>query len=229
MSGNGSQSSPWATVEKARDTIRDLRKTTPYPEKGYVVELTGVFSYPEANLRFSEEDSGLNSASPMVYRASRDGALFIGGSHLKSEGFRKVSDPSVLSRLKDSVKEKVWEFDLSTAGISKIDPLPVKFQTWPSVELFSREKAMQIARFPNTGWLEIPKVIDRGVAPVDRTKDEWEFGVRPAVFEYSESEPARWDVSKGIWLTGFWCHDWFAETLKLSAIDKEKKHGMQDR
>lgn len=223
MSGNGSQSSPWATVEKARDTIRELRQTTPYPEKGYVVELTGIFSYPEANLRFSEEDSGLNSASPMVYRASRDGALFIGGSHLKSEGFRKVSDPSVLSRLKDSVKEKVWEFDLSTAGISKIDPLPVKFQTWPSVELFSREKAMQIARFPNTGWLEIPKVIDRGVAPVDRTKDEWEFGVRPAVFEYSESEPARWDVSKGIWLTGFWCHDWFAETLKLSAIDKEKK------
>ncbi|MBO5438112.1 MAG: hypothetical protein J6A23_10660, partial [Thermoguttaceae bacterium] len=222
-SGNGSVSAPWATIEKARDTIRELRKTQAYPENGFVVELTGTFSYPEKNLTFTAEDSGESAQAPMVYRASKAGALLVGGSPLRQDGFRKVSEPSVLARLKEDVRDKVWEFDLSTVGISGIEPLPQKFQTWPSVELFSNEKAMQIARFPNQGWLEIPKVVDRGVAPVDRTKDEWEFGVRPAVFEFSEEEPKRWDVSKGIWLMGFWCHDWFAETIKLGAIDTEKK------
>ncbi len=221
--GDGSASAPWATPEKARDKIRELRQSRPYPEKGFVVELTGLFSYPENNLLFNEADSGLSAEAPMVYRASRAGAVFIGGSRLPPEGFRKITDPTVLSRLKEEVRDKVFEFDLSAAGINRIDPLPNKFQTWPSVELFSNEKAMQIARFPNTGWLEIPEVIDTGAAPVDRSKDEWEFGVRPAIFTYAESEPDRWDVSKGIWLTGFWRHDWFAETLKLGAIDKEKK------
>lgn len=223
VNGDGSAKSPWATPEKARDQIRELRRSKPYPEKGYVVELTGLFSYPESNLCFNESDSGLSAEAPMVYRASESGAVFIGGSHLKADGFRKINDPSVLARLKEEVRDKVLEFDLSSAGISPIAPLPDKFQTWPSVELFSNEKAMQIARFPNTGWLEIPEVIDRGVAPVDRAKDEWEFGVRPAVFAYSETEPERWDASQGIWLTGFWRYDWFAETLKLGSIDKEKK------
>lgn len=221
--GNGTAAAPWASLEKARDSIREWRKSNPFPEKGIVVEMTGTFSYPEKNLTFSSEDSGVSADAPMVYRASKEGALFIGGSQLKKENFRKVSDPAVLARLKDCAKGKVWEIELGSAGISKIDPLPVRFRTWPSVELFANEKAMQIARFPNEGWLEIPKVIDRGVAPVDRSKDEWEFGVRSPIFEYSEEEPARWDASKGIWLMGYWCHDWYGENLKLKSIDKEKK------
>ena len=221
--GDGSAAAPWASVEKARDSVRALRKASGFPEKGVVVELTGTFAYPQQALLFTAEDGGESAAAPMTYRASKAGALFIGGRQLKAEAFRKVADSAVLARLKDGAKDHIYEIDLTAAGIEKIDPLPVKFRTWPSVELFANDRAMQIARFPNEGWLEIPNVIDRGVAPVDRTKDEWEFGVRPAIFEYSEEEPARWDVSKGVWLTGFWCHDWFAESLKLAAINKEKK------
>ncbi len=223
VAGDGSISAPWATPEKARDEIRAWRKDKAFPEKGFVVELTGTFPYPEKTLNFTAEDSGQSADAPMIYRASEKGALFVGGNQLKKENFKKVSDPATLARLKDGAREEIYEIDLSSAGIANIEPLPDKFQRWPSVELFSDGTAMQIARFPNTGWLEIPKVIDRGVAPIDRSKDEWEFGVRPAIFEYSEEEPARWDASKGIWLTGFWCHDWFCETIKLGKIDVEKK------
>ncbi len=221
--GDGSASAPWRSVEKARDTIRAQRSEKAFPEKGIVVELTGTFAYPKTALVFTAEDGGASAEAPMIYRASPQGALFAGGAPLGKENFRKVSDPAVLSRLKENAKGNVYEFDLGSVGIENIPPLPVRFQTWPSVELFANDKAMQIARFPNQGWLEIPNVIDRGVNPCDRSKDEWEFGARPAVFEYSEEEPARWDASKGVWLTGFWCHDWFSETLKISQIDKEKK------
>lgn len=121
-SGNGSVSAPWATIEKARDTIRELRKTQAYPENGFVVELTGTFSYPEKNLTFTAEDSGESAQAPMVYRASKAGALLVGGSPLRQDGFRKVSEPSVLARLKEDVRDKVWEFDLSTVGIDRFQP-----------------------------------------------------------------------------------------------------------
>lgn len=221
--GNGSASAPWQSVQKARDAVRALRKTDGFPKDGVAVELTGTFMCPTETLEFTADDGGESADAPMIYRASADGALFIGGSQLKAEWFTKVEDAETLARLKDCAKGKVFACDLTKAGIPQIEPLPVKFRTWPSVELFANDRAMQIARFPNEGWLEIPNVIDRGVDPVDRTKDEWEFGVRPPVFEYSEDEPARWDVSRGVWLMGFWCMDWYSESLKLASIDKEKK------
>ncbi|MDO4569137.1 MAG: right-handed parallel beta-helix repeat-containing protein [Planctomycetia bacterium] len=220
---DGSAAAPWRTIEKARESLRLLKKEGKFPESGVVVELSGQFALPLGGVEFSVADSGLSADAPMIYRASKSGALFVGGNQLAADKFRPVQDPETRNRLKPVAREKILEFPLAEAGIPKIDPLPDKFQKWPYVELFCDDKPMQIARFPNEGWLEVGKVHDRGVAPVDRTKDEWEFGVRGGVFEFAEEAPARWNVSKGVWLNGFWCHDWYVETLRVGAIDAEKK------
>ncbi len=219
----GTATSPFASLEKARDTLRAMKKSGEFPEKGAVVELTGTFALPQSTVTLESVDGGLSAIAPVVYRASKTGARFIGGYVLPEAGFKKVSDAQTLIRLPESARGHVVAFDLKTVGLSKLAPLPDKFSGWHEMEVFSGGKAMSLARWPNNGWAEIAKVIDRGVKPIDKATGEWEFGYKGGTFEYAEDAPSRWDVSKGIWMNGFWCHDWANETLKIGAIDKEKK------
>ena len=56
------------------------------------------------------------------------------------------------------LRGKVVVFDLKTAGITRLAPLPDKFSGWREMEIFSNGKAMRLARWPNTGWAEIARV-----------------------------------------------------------------------
>jgi len=219
----GTASRPFASLEKARDTLRAIRQGGSFPPEGAVVELTGTFAMPVATFALRENDGGAGVESPVVYKASKDGARFIGGYVLPAAGFHAVTDAVTLARLPEVSRGRVLAFDLASLGISRLEPLPDKFSGWSEMEVFSDGKAMRLAHWPNTGWTEIAKVIDRGVKPVDHATGEWEFGYKGGTFEYAEDAPSRWDVSKGIWMNGFWCHDWANETLKIGAIDKEKK------
>ena len=219
----GTPSAPFASLEKARDTLRALKQSGGFPAKGAVIELTGLFAMPEKTLTLGPDDGGLSAAAPVIYRAAGAGAQFIGGCVLPEAGFQKVVDAQTVARLPEAARGQVVAFDLKTVGVPKLAPLPEKFSGWQEMEVFSGGKAMCLARWPNAGWAEIAKVIDRGVKPIDKATGEWEFGYKGGTFEYAEDAPSRWDVSKGIWMNGFWCHDWANETLKIGAIDKQKK------
>ena len=220
---SGTAAKPFASLEKARDTVYAMKKGGAFPEKGVTVELSGTFAMPTNAFALEASDGGVSAEAPVVYKASKRGALLVGGLVLPAGGFRTVADEATLSRLPQAARGKVVSFDLKSAGIVKLAPLPDKFSGWSEMEVFSGGKAMRLARWPNTGWAEIAKVIDRGVKPIDKATGEWEFGFKGGTFEYAEDAPARWDVAKGIWMNGFWCHDWANETLKIGAIDKEKK------
>ncbi|MEI7946935.1 MAG: hypothetical protein WCJ02_09570, partial [bacterium] len=221
--GNGTASTPFASLEKARDTIRAMKKDGSIPQKGLTVELAGTFVMPTNTFTLDLSDSGANTDAPVIYRSSKNGARFIGGCILPKSGFRTVTDAATLARLPEQARGRVVAFTLKSVGLTNLAPLPDKFNGWSEMEVFSGGKAMRIARWPNTGWTEIAKVIDRGVKPVDKATGEWEFGYKGGTFEYSEDAPARWNVEKGVWMNGFWCHDWANETLKIGSIDKEKK------
>ncbi len=219
----GTAAQPFASLDRARDALRELKRAGAFPASGAVIELTGVFDLSIKTFELSAGDGGLSPAAPVVYRAGPKGALLTGGRNLPAGGFRTVTDPQTLARLPERARGKVVEFDLKAAGIGPFMPLPDKFAGWNEQELFSSGTAMRLARWPNEGWAEIAKVIDRGVKPIDRKTGEWEFGYKGGTFEYAEDAPSRWNVETGIWMNGFWCHDWANETLKIAAIDKDKK------
>lgn len=219
----GTSAKPFASLEKARDTVRAMKRDGVFPDRGVAVEMTGTFAMPGVSLLLDERDGGAGAASLVTYRASESGARVIGGYALPEKGFRTVTDAATLARLPPSSRGRVVAFDLKSVGVGRLAPLPDKFSGWSEMEVFSGGRAMRLARWPNSGWAEIAKVIDRGVKPVDHATGEWEFGYKGGTFEYAEEAPSRWDVSKGIWMNGFWCHDWANETLRIGAIDKEKK------
>lgn len=219
----GTAEKPFATPMRARDAIRELKKANAFPKDGITVELTGNFDALKTPiLSLEKEDGGDSAQNPIVWRAGKGGCFFTGACRLSEKDFSPVSGDA-LKRLKPEVHGKVFQCDLSKFGVDALKPLPAKFNRWSEMELISSGKAMTIARYPNQGWLEITNVVDRGVAPCDRSKDEWEFGVRGGTFEYSGTAPERWDVGTGVYLFGFWCFDWASDTLRVAKIDAEKK------
>jgi len=80
------------------------------------------------------------------------------------------------------------------------------------------DQRMALARWPNTGWAHIDKIIASGSVP--RVGDN---GAKGGVFTYTEDEPSRWKIDQGVWLEGYWCFDWFDETIQVKALDAPTK------
>ena len=213
----GTADKPFATIRRAREVVRALPS-----RNGVAVELTGKFNSVDGTiLELGRNDGARSPFAPVVWRASKAGAIFSGACRVTAKDFMPLSDAEK-SRLKVDARDKVVKCDLGKFGVGELKPLPAKFNSWGEMELISSGRAMTLARYPNQGWMEITNVIDRGVAPCDRTKDEWEFGVRGGTFEYSDPAVERWDVSRGVYLFGFWCFDWASDTLRVAKIDHER-------
>lgn len=215
----GSEAAPFATLERARDALRTVRQNEGLPAGGATVWIRGGEYYRSDTFALSEQDSGTEHG-PVVYRAFGDEpARLVGGRTLAPADFRPVTDPAVLARFEPEAREHVVEADLGALGIGMPDEWPDRSRGIEGPELYFDDQPMQLARWPNEGWVTIAEVIDRGVAPLDPSQNEREIGVRGGAFVYNEDRPARWRVEDGVWLLGFWCHDWASECLRVESID----------
>lgn len=204
----GTRQRPFATLERAREVIRALKRRGKLPTGGIAVYLKpGNYRRKEA-FQLSAEDSGTEQ-SPIVYRAERRGtARLTGGVQLT--GFQPVTDPAILGQLPEEARGKVLQLDLKAQGITDFGELrPRGFGCPPSpaVELFFNGKPMTLARWPNEGFVHTGPVVEPGSPD------------RGAVFEYAGDRPARWLQARDPWLFGYWRWQWADGTLPVAAID----------
>ncbi len=75
-SGNGSREAPFATVARAQEAVRGLKKTD-----GAVVEIADGFYELESTLVFDENDSGRKNA-PVIYRAAEGAHPVLSGGKI---------------------------------------------------------------------------------------------------------------------------------------------------
>lgn len=175
---------PFATLERARTAIRELKQSGKFPSKGGVTVFIRAGIYPFAGtFKLSAQDSGTVD-SPIVYRSYKnDEVRFIGGKILTE--FEPVRDRDALKQLNPAARGNVLVANLprqyqdnlvSWAGQSEISPLP---------ELFFKRKPMTPARWPKEGW-----------APVARIT-----GSHSNVsFSYEGDRPGAWSGVNNIWL-----------------------------
>ncbi len=206
----GTRSRPFATLERARNAVRSVRNS----EKREVVVREGAYERRSA-FTLGPEDSGTET-NPVVWRAASSGkARLVGGSVLPASAFRLVEDPAVLARLEPAAHGHVLRADLHTLGIPAPAQFPVTYHgAPPGPELFFNEHRMTLARWPNTGWATIARVLEPGSNP-----REGEITQRPAAFAYAGDRPARWKTTEGIWLQGYWRYDWYDEVIRIGAVD----------
>ncbi len=220
--GDGSALRPFKTIERAQRAVQEIVSGDNVPAGGVTVEVSGLFDFAVGGgVDFGPEDGGPSSDKPVVWTAGADGALFTGAFRLPASGFKPVSDAATLARIRESARGKVLVFDLKTVGIPMLGGFQPQFVQWDGMELFADGKVQTVARYPDKGWLEIEQVYDRGV-PRAETRDEARttHADHPGSFQFTDPEHLRWDVSKGVYLKGYWCHDWASETLRVAKIEQ---------
>jgi hypothetical protein len=214
----GTQDSPFATFDGARDTIRALRQQPDWTPQPITVLVEPGRYYLSNSWRLTAEDGG--SADALVeYKAAAPEVALVGGRDLASGAFQPVTDVATLERLVPEAGSHVRVVDLHASSITDIGTFPDNFENAPPLpELFFNGERMTLARWPSDDWATIAAIVESGPAPWRNHQSD-----KPGVFAYEGDRPSRWATAPAVWLHGYWCFDWSAETIKVGAIDVENR------
>jgi hypothetical protein len=132
----GTIEKPFATLERARDEIRQMKAGERPPMDGIIVELRrGVYELPRP-VELTEQDSG-TATNPIVYRARRgEVARMVAGRAVTN--WQLVTDPAILKRLDPAAQGKVSQADLKALGLTDLQGIgsATVYQSDPGLELF---------------------------------------------------------------------------------------------
>ncbi len=213
---SGSLKKPFASLVRGRDAVRNL-KFRRIREPVTIVVHGGTYCLTNS-FELTGKDSG-TAKNPVTWQAAPGEEVRVaGGPTLPANAFSLVTNATTLTRLDSPSHGKVFQLNLRSFGVMEIPEFPQNFRGVPAApELFFQDQRMTLARWPNKGWATISKIIDSGSNP-----REGDNSNRPGIFEYSDARPDRWNAEQGVWLQGYWCYDWYEETIKVKSIDRDK-------
>jgi hypothetical protein len=220
--GDGSKNKPFATLEEARQKVRALKAGK--PDGQYAVVLRDGTYRLASSFELGAEDGG-TEAAPVVYRAENPGkAKLYGGIVLPAAAFAPCRDEAVLKRLPPGARGKVLACDLAPLIPAPLPEYPKSFKGKPPPPfLYAGGEPQTIARWPNgNGWASFTNVLDTGLAEAE-ADDPARRAKRPGAFVFDGDRPKAWDIAGGVWLKGYWTHDWSDETIRIGAYDAERK------
>ncbi|MCL2815312.1 MAG: right-handed parallel beta-helix repeat-containing protein [Oscillospiraceae bacterium] len=239
--GDGSIEQPFATLEKARNVIRNVNKSD---YSGITVYIREGIYHVNDSLSLRLLDSG-TAGCPVTY-ASYPGeeAVFYGGMELPSSAFGPVTDPGALQKIPAEAQGFVKQANLRDLGINDYGELaPYGYsQNYarnppPSLYLYSDGNIQTVARYPNSwGQLNVEEILEEGhmvyeelltfsnSAILDR-----ELG--GGLFRYSSSEisderAVAWLAEKDTaFLYGGWKYTWAPDGVGLRNIIPDGNNG----
>lgn len=207
--GKGTEAEPFATLEQARDAVRRAKKAA--PNHSFTVILKDGVYLLSNSFRLTSEDNGTKT-HPIVYKAATQGkAKLYGGLLLDKKEFKPCTDETILTRLQPEARNNVLVCDLSQKLKGELPNIPKNYRgpvTAPFLYVDGKPKTL--ARWPNKGWVTFSKV-------VEPSHDK-----KPGAFAFKELRMAKWNMEDGVWLHGYWTHDWSDEVLKVARYDSEK-------
>jgi hypothetical protein len=209
----------FATIQRARDAIRELKKTKLLPKGGVTVWVRSGEYYLNRSFELTSEDSGTLEA-PIVYRATAGEQVCIMGGR-KLSGWQKVQDPAILDRLDSATRGQVYQIDLRAQGIDNFGQLKsrgfARGISPAALELFFQDKPMNLARWPNDSFVKIVGFTKAKGDGHGRTLGELSGG-----FNYEGNRPNRWKDTSDIWVHGYWAYDWANSYEHIASIDLQK-------
>ncbi len=200
----GTFEKPFATLERARDSVRGQKSKGVLPAGGATVYLRGGTYAVTNTFVLSGSDSG-SFGAPVVYRAwQEEKPVFDGGFRVR--GFKKVNDPAILARLPPEARGNVRVADLKAQGFTAFDmqkSYGYGFDNQTVRELYQDGKPLPIARWPNTGTLKIGEVLD----------------TTNHVFACKADRMARWAGASDMMANGYWMYLWAGCSVPVTSVD----------
>jgi len=209
--GAGTKFAPFQSLERARDAIRQIKKSRGLlPKGGFIVELLAGIYELDKPLVLTTEDSGTKGA-PIVYRAQPGKKVRISGGK-RITNFKKVTDAQVLAVVDAAARNSLVQADMKQLGIQDFGKLSERGFGCPvrtaHMELFFQDKPMILARWPNEGYVKIADLSG---------------GAQSGQFKYSEERPKRWRQENDVWIYGYWYHDWADSYMSVETIDVQNQ------
>ena len=196
---------PLASLERARDLLREQRGDAARTN-GVVVWLRGGDYFSKRSFALGVADGGTQVA-PVSYAAYLDEPARLVGGQAVSQ-WEPVGDPVILNRLAQSARGHVLQADLRSLGIADSGRLKRRgfgaSGSPPPLELFSDDRPMTLARWPNDRWLNITGV---------------PAGQQGGKFSYSGENPAHWQTNDDLWVYGYWTYDWAESFEKVVNLE----------
>ena len=216
----GTATRPFATLVRARDEIRVLKRTKGLPDGGVVIQLApGIYELAEP-LGLTAEDTGAES-KPVVYRATRRGTAVISGGVTLTK-WQPVTDGAVLKLVGAKAEGKVVCAEVSSDLLATIPGFAnggcgYRGKRECPLALYQDNERLPVSRWPNEGFVKMGEC-------VGESKD-WGRGIKftEGTFQFKDRRLARWVGEPDLWLDGLWYWPWADQKMQLKAIDLKAK------
>lgn len=246
---DGTFEAPFASLERARDEVRQKKNEGLMPPGGAVVQLQDGIYLRTKSFQLDQRDGGSVEA-PIIYQASEGGHVRIrGGVRFRLSQCLPVSDPEIVGRIPEEVRNSVRQIDLATLGASLFDPPPLfghgmgmiekatAYRSGPNAsELFFDDEPMTLARWPNEGYGTIQAVVEKGdvirgwmndakgVQAMEHAYVPPEKRNNPPkgfAFAVETDRLAHWKTAQDMMMLGYWYYNWSDQSVQCASIDPE--------
>lgn len=240
----GTKEAPFRTIGKAMEEVRNTDKSG----KDGLTVCIAPGEYRVSSLTFDAADSG-TADCPVTYRADGGEVVLHAGVTLHPGDFRKAREfPQVADRLSDEAREYVVVLDLTQP------PYALTARDWGRInaigsyntadkydgdwtgslycELFVNDVRQNLARYPDSGFLETQEVVRVGQgkesdgAQTKRTDWDELRNPEPDVYRVDEALAARiggWKNLQDVWMFGFWKYDWADASAPILSFDRQTR------
>ena len=138
--------------------------------------------------------------------------IFTGGVTVKREDIQKCTDPIIIRTLSPKLHSRLFKIRLSELGITNngdfVQHGHRKIYTAP-LEIFEGDEPLHIARWPNSGFLELRSSIDKKGLDSNFVS-----------FKFPNGRPDKWKETNDIWIAGFLSNGYSDTHLKIKSIHK---------
>ncbi|MBS1633839.1 MAG: right-handed parallel beta-helix repeat-containing protein, partial [Bacteroidetes bacterium] len=220
---NKSNDGPFRTLERANEEISKMTDAGKLSGmKVQVIIRKGTYEISET-LKLAKVGNENQPASVVWKNYGQEKVELAGGKELR--GFSLLKDESYLEHIDKKYRQNIYEVDLKENGINDYGKMSNR---GPGMELFFKEKRMQPARWPNTGYDTIAEVPQTGKLAFEGylTRLDAEGipkGKHYGRFKYKGNRPDGWSRPDEISLHGFWVFTWNDNIATIESIDTAKK------
>ena len=178
-----------------------------------------------ASVEFGPKDSGV-PGNPRILTPKVLGIDFFRSVELLPSEFGPVRDAAMRERFPVEVRDRIRVADLSTKLPGKLAPWKDDCRIPPSPWLYIGGNPAPLARWPNAddegGWTCFTAVVDNGYpgGGVEPAGDNVRKNMHPGAFVYDEPRARRWNFKEGVWLYGYWTHDWSESFLRAKGLEQ---------
>ncbi len=219
---SGTKEDPFATLEQAREAVRQSRKENPdYLNQDHKIVLRqGIYSL-SCTFQLDENDSG-SEKHPVVYTNFPGEKVSVCGAvRISPDSVQPLSDPAISGRIIDvDARTHIREIDLKNLNVP--DSIHWKLAGFgrpyvaSGIELFINGKPYVLAGYPNQDKIRIhpEDVVDPGI------KDNKAY---PGIIRFPSGRIKKWPKESDAMVFGCFTYAWASDQLRIRSIDPEKQ------